>query len=375
MSDSDDLVVEGELVEEDRLPAVPQGAALVRPAVKDDPDAWLPDEVQEDIEAGIADSTNTAYQRDFAEYTAWCLTVGRRAVPAAPQTVSHYISHLTRTPRARTGRPYSPSTMERIIASIRTMHSAAGVQPPETKGARKVVAGYRRKLSEADSEQARARKTSPAVPAVLEKALSVVDRTTLKGKRDAAILLLGFACAARASELILLNVESVTEPAELEGVGVRVRIYRVKIKKWQNLTVKFGSSPETCPVRATREYLDALAAEEHTSGPLFVRIDRHGYLNPPIYRAGVQIGDPTGRLTIDAISDVVELSMAAVGMSGRWRSHSLRRGFATAALMAKADPIHTSRHGGWADGSKSFQGYVEEADGLDERNPLTNIGL
>jgi len=370
-----DEVVEAELVEDDHLPAVRQDAALVRPDAKADPDAWLPEEVREDIEAGIADSTNKAYQRDFAEYTAWCLTVGRRAVPAAPQTVSHYISHLTRTPRPRTGRPYSPSTMERIIASIRTMHSAAGVQPPETKGARKVVAGYRRRLSEADATQARARKTSPAVPAVLKKALSVVDRTTLKGQRDAAILLLGFACAARAVELTLLNVESVTEPAEVEGIGVRVRIYRKKLKKWQNVTVRYGSQPETCPVRAVRAYLDALAVEGHTRGPLFVRVDRWGYLAPPSYRGGEQVGDPEGRLTTDAISDVVELSMAAIGMSGRWRSHSLRRGFATAALMAKADPIHTSRHGGWADGSKAFQGYVEEADGLDERNPLAGIGL
>lgn len=375
MNEDGTEVVEAELVEDERLPATGKGAALVPPDAKNDPDAWLPEEVREDIEAGIAASTSTAYQRDFAEYTAWCRTVGRRAMPAAPQTVSHYISHLTRTPRPRTGRPYSPSTMERIIASIRTMHSAAGVQPPETKGARKVVAGYRRKLSAADSAQARARKTSPAVPAVLQKALSVVDRTTLKGKRDAAILLLGFACAARAVELTLLNVESVTEPAELQGVGIRVRIYRVKNKKWQNVTVKYGSAPQTCPVSATREYLEALAGQEHTSGPLFMRIDRWGYLNPPIYRGGVQVGDPTGRVTVDAISDVVELSMAAVGMSGRWRSHSLRRGFVTAALMAKADPIHTSRHGGWADGSKAFQGYVEEADGLDERNPLTNIGL
>ncbi|MFF6844676.1 integrase [Streptomyces tanashiensis] len=370
-----DEVVDGELLEDDRLPAVLRGAAAVRPDAGADPDAWLPAEVQEDIEAGIADSTDKAYKRDFAEYTAWCATTGRRPLPAAPQTVSHYISHLTRTPRVRTGRPYSPSTLDRIIASIRTMHSAAGVQPPETKGARKVVDGYRRRLSEADAGQARASKTSPAVPSVLRKALSVVDRTTLKGQRDAAILLLGFACAARAVELTLLNVESVTEPEEVRGIGIRVRIYRKKIKAWQPVTVKYGQAPETCPVLAVRTYLTSLAAEGHTSGPLFLRIDRWGYLAPPIYRGGVQVGDPDGRLTTDAISDVVELSMAAVGMSGRWRSHSLRRGFATAALMAKADPIHTSRHGGWADGSKAFQGYVEEADGLDERNPLTAIGL
>jgi integrase len=371
----DEDVVDAELVDDDRLPAIPEDRAPAVPAAEEDPDAWLPAEVEEDIGAGIADSTDDAYKRDFAEYVAWCQEVGRRPMPAAPQTVSHYVSHLTRTPRKRTGRPYSPSTLERIIASIRTMHSAAGVQPPETKGARKVVAGYKRRLSDADDARARPRKTSPALPSVLATALSVVDRSTLKGKRDAAMLLLGFACAARAVELAGLNVESVTEPEEVRGIGVRVRLYRKKVKKWQDVTVKYGKQEETCPVLAIRTYLEALAAEGHTRGPLFLRIDRWGYLAPPIYRGGRQVGDPTGRMTTDAISDVVELAMAAVGMGGRWRSHSLRRGFATAALVAKADPIHTSRHGGWADGSKAFQGYVAEADGLDDRNPLTEIGL
>jgi site-specific recombinase XerD len=366
-------LVDAELVD-DHLPAL-RGAAAGLALPPADPDAWLPPDAEEDAKAGIADSTNTAYTRDFRDYVLWCKKVGRRPIPAAPQTVTHYISHLTRTPREKTGRPYSPSTLERIIASIRTTHSAAGHQPPETKGARKVVAGYRKRLSDADDARARANKTSPALPSVLARALSVIDRTTLKGKRDAAILLAGFACAARAVELHMLNVASVTEPDEVRGIGLRVRIYRKKVKKWQNVTVKYGQDEATCPVRALRAYLTALAAEGHTEGPLFMRIDRWGYLAAPVYRGGRQIGDPSGRMTTEAISDVVEKSMAAIGMAGRWRSHSLRRGFATAALLAGADPIHTSRHGGWADGSKAFQGYVEEADGLGDDNPLTNIGL
>lgn len=373
MTEHDPEVVEAELVD-DRLPAIRDTAqALALPPA--DPDAWLPPEAEEDAKAGIADSTNTAYARDFRDYVIWCRTVSRRPIPAAPQTVTHYISHLTRTPRPATGRPYSPSSLDRIISSIRTTHSAAGHQPPETKGARKVVAGYRARLSEAEDARGRANKTSPALPSVLARALSVVDRTTLKGKRDAAILLTGFACAARASELRLLNVASVTEPDEVRGIGVRVRVYRKKTKKWQNVTVKYGQDQATCPVHALRTYLDGLATEDHTAGPLFMRIDRWGYLGAPMFRGGVQIGDPTGRITGEAISDVVEKSMAAIGMAGRWRSHSLRRGFATAALMSGADPIHTSRHGGWADGSKAFQGYVDEADGLGKENPLTNIGL
>jgi integrase len=296
-------------------------------------------------------------------------------MPAAAQSVIHYISELTRTPREKTRRPYSPATLERIIAAIRTQHAARNQPIPETKGARKVVAGYRKRLAEANDPAAQPRKASAALPAVLARALGHLDRDTLKGKRDAALLLLGFACAARASELVALDIGSVTEPAEVEDIGVKVRIYRKKIKKWQSLTIKYGANPATCPVRAVRALVAALAHEGHTAGPLFVRIDRWGYLAPPMFRDGKPIGDPSGRMTTEAASDVVELAMARIGQAGRWRSHSLRRGFVNAANQAKADPLHTSRHGGWADKSKAFQGYQDEDEGLGDKNPLTNIGL
>ncbi|MEU4986430.1 hypothetical protein [Streptomyces sp. NPDC021969] len=128
--------------------------------------------------------------------------------------------------------------------------------------------------------------------------------------------------------------------------------------------MKYGQDKDTCPVHAARTYLAALAAEGHTAGPLYMRIDRWGYLAPPVYRGGQEIGDPTGRLATEAISDVVEKSMAVIGMSGRRRSHSLRRGFATAASIAGADPVRAVRHGGWADNSTAYQGYVQEASGL-----------
>ena len=138
MSKHDDEV-EGELVEGDLLPAIPEDhTPAVLPAAKD-PDAWLPPEVQDDIAASIADSTNDAYRRDFREFVIWCQSVGRRPMPAAPETVSHYLSHLTREPRKKTGQPYGPATLDRIISSIRTTHSAAGYQPPVTKVARSMT--------------------------------------------------------------------------------------------------------------------------------------------------------------------------------------------------------------------------------------------
>src|SRR4051812_1656549 len=170
MSEPDpDEVVDAELV--DNLPAIPEDRTPAVPLADDDPDAWLSPEAQEDVQAGIPEETTKAYQGDMDRFAEWCATVGRRALPAAPQTVTEYLSYLKRTPRERTGRPYGPKTMDRITAPIRPPPRAAGYHPPDPMGARKVVAGYREALSLAQDPAAQPRKASPADRAVLRAAL------------------------------------------------------------------------------------------------------------------------------------------------------------------------------------------------------------
>ena len=369
MTEHDPEVVDAELVD-DHLPALREHAPLV-PGSADDPDAWLPPEAQEDVAAGIADATRTAYEGHFKEFAAWCATVGRRPLPAAPETVSHYVSHLTRTPREKTGRPYGPATLDGIIAAIRTVHRDRKQPVPETKGARQVVTGYRKRLSEAKSPAARPNRATPAKRDVLRQAVRTLDRTTLVGKRDAALLLLGHACATRGGELVLCDIESITPDPEDRGIFVKV--YRKKLKRWQDVDVFYDEDPELCAVRATDDLIDALADEGHTTGPLFLRMDRWGYLAPPMQRAGQPIGDPSGRMTLEAASEIVQRAMARAGQPGRWRSHSLRRGFVNSARAAGADIVDIGRHGGWADGSKALLGYIEEADAFSKRNPLAQI--
>lgn len=329
------------------------------------------------VEAGIPDSTRRAYSSDYRQFGEWCATNGFAALPADPETVTEYVTHLIATPRERTGKPYSPASIERVIASIRTAHKAAGILPPETKGTRKVLAGYKAALSESDSDADRARaqanRVGAAVPSVLRQFVAALDRDTLKGKRDAALLLLGHAIAGRASELVSLNIASVE--VDSEGRGIAVKVYRKKVKKWTTPKVMFGSNPATCPVRATLALIKALADEGRTEGPLFVRLDRHSHLAPPITRHGKTIGDPTGRMTAEAAADIVEQAADTAKVEGRWRSHSMRRGFVTAARAAGKDLVDIGRHGGWADGSKALLAYIEEGDGWDDRNPLVGIGL
>ncbi|MGW1980785.1 tyrosine-type recombinase/integrase [Streptomyces sp. NPDC001889] len=320
------------------------------------------------VEAGRSDSTRRAYREDRAAYLAWCAGHGLAPLPASPEQLIEYATHLTTAPRPRTGRPSAPSSISRALSAISTLHAETGLPRPETSGARRVLTGYRDQLARAKDPAARPRKASPAIPAVLREMLAALDRTTLPGMRDAALLLLGYASAARASELVALDIGDVTETPE----GLDIPIYRHKIKAFTDTAIPYGSNPGTCPVRAVRALITALAEQERSTGPLFVRIDRHGRIAPPMYRRGIQIGDPSGRMTPDAASDLVQRLGAAADLDGRWRSHSLRRGFVTASHRAGHDMTRIGRHGGWADGSSALHGYIEDGDRWDD-NPVSGL--
>ncbi|MFI1294390.1 tyrosine-type recombinase/integrase [Streptomyces sp. NPDC020792] len=331
------------------------------------PSRQLTPAARQAVADGIPASTRRAYSADLAVFTAWCASVGRRPLPATPETVTEYAAHLTLTPSPRTGRPLAHSSIERALAAIRTAHQAANLPTPQTKGARKVLAGYRERLALTRDPVARPRRAAPATPDALRAMLAALDRTTLAGKRDAA-LLLGYACAARVSELAALDRADVVETED----GLVVSVYRRKLKRHDEVAVPYGANPATCPVRAARALLAALDTEGRIAGPLFVRIDRHRRIVPPMTRHGRPIGDPAGRITPTAAAAVVTRAAQAAGFEGKWTGHSLRRGFATAARRAGHTLERIGRHGGWADGSRALLGYLEEGDRW-ERNPVAGL--
>jgi integrase len=98
--------------------------------------------------------------------------------------------------------------------------------------------------------------------------LRPADRTTLVGKRNAALVLLGFATAARVSELVALDISTAVETEH----GHDVTLYRKKVRKHTTNAILYGTDPATCPVRALRAYLAALTARGRTDGPLFERL-------------------------------------------------------------------------------------------------------
>ena len=110
----------------------------------------------------------------------------------------------------------------------------------------------------------------------------------LRGARDRALLLEGFAGGFRRSELAALLVEDL----ETTPDGLIVRLGRSKTDQegqGRPVALPYGSDPETCPVRALRSWLDKAGI---TAGPVFRAIDRRGRSVPGIACADA---DPTGR--------------------------------------------------------------------------------
>ncbi|MFD9496869.1 tyrosine-type recombinase/integrase [Streptomyces sp. NPDC060005] len=355
-------VVDAQLVDDESA-----GALEV---VHSDRDRHLSPETIAAIQASVAESTRRAYGSDRAAFSTWCAAEDRTTVPASGETMAEWVRHLTVTPRERTGRPAGPSTIERAMSAVSSWHEEQGRPKPNMRGARAVLNAYKDQLAVDKAEAAQARQATAALPPQIRAMLADVDRTTLAGMRNAALVLIGFATAARVSELAALDLAAATETDH----GYDVTLYRKKVRKHTPNPILYGTDPATCPVRALRAYLAALAAAGRTDGPLFVRIDRWDRIAPPLTRRGHPIGDPSGRMTAEAAAEVIERLAVAANLSGDWSGHSLRRGFATAARAAGHDPLEIARAGGWVDGSRVLARYMDDVDRV-KNSPLIGIGL
>jgi site-specific recombinase XerD len=167
-----------------------------------------------------AAATRRAYRSDFALFRCWCETKRLPALPASPEAVAAFLA-------VEANRGAKVATISRRLAAIRYAHKLAGHEPPTNSEAVKAtLRGIRRTAGSAP-----ARKT----PATADKLVAMVAKagTDLKGLRDRALLLLGFAGAFRRSELVALSI------ADLEfcAGGLRVIIRKSKTDRKRRTSV------------------------------------------------------------------------------------------------------------------------------------------
>ena len=307
--------------------------------------ARLTSQARSYILSAKSEATLRAYRADWRHFEEWCRQKGFSALPASPDTVAFYLGETAATHR--------PSTLTRRLTSINKVHRAAGHPAPalaEHLSVGETLKGIRRVHG-----------TEPAAkhPLFTGDLRAMVD--TLPpgpiGIRDRALLLVGFAGAFRRSELAGITVENVQETKE----GILIRIPRSKTDpegKGREAAIPYGSTPETCPVRACRDWI---AAGKLGSGPLFRRIDRHGHINE---RA----------LHKDSIGSIVKRAALAAGLDPKiYAGHSLRAGFCTQAYMNGAREFDIMRQTGHRS-LDTLRKYIR-GRGLFRDNAAAKLGL
>ena len=281
-------------------------------------------------DAEKASSTRRAYRSDVAIFAAWCASRGLEPMPATPGAVAAFLS-------AEAEGGAKASTLGRRCAAIRWAHEAAGHRSPtQDRAVASVMKGIRRTIGAAKDQKAAA--TADRIAGMLA---TIPD--TLGGKRDRALLALGFSGAFRRSELVALTVADLEETAE----GLRVTVRRSKTdQEGQGAVIAIPRGARLRVPDAVRAWLDAAGIVD---GPVFRSVNRHG-------RVGA------AALTDKVVALVVKRYAEAAGLVvADFSGHSLRAGFLTSAADAGASifkMMDVSRH-------KSvdvLRGYVRRAE-------------
>lgn len=323
------------------LPPVPTPNAVLAPAAI--APAELVEQARAYIEQSQATNTRRAYRSDWADFAAWCEARGVPALPASPETLTLYL-----TDRAQSCKP---STLQRRLVAINLAHRTADLPSP-TKAApvREAWKGIQR--THGTAQEGKAAILTPDLKAML----GTFDRNTLLGKRDAALLLVGFAGAFRRSELVGLNREDLA--LSLEGVTITLRRSKTdQAGEGQKVAIHYGQ-PATCPVRALQAWLSAASI---TEGPLFRSVNRHGQVQ-------------AARLSDKAVALVVKRCAEAAGLDpAQYAGHSLRAGLVTSAAIAGAAErsiMKQTRHRS----ERMVRKYIRDAD-LFRDNVSAQVGL
>jgi site-specific recombinase XerD len=303
--------------------------------------AGLDERVHAYTEAAHAENTRRAYRSDWAGFEAWCAEHGEVAMPANSSTLARYLAFL-----ADSGK--KASTIRRARVAVGLAHGWAGeVRPDKDVTIRTVERGIAR------THGAREEGAEALMASDLPKLVKAF-RGGPRDDRDRAVILLGFAGAFRASELVGLNIEQL----EFNASGLRIFVARSKedqTGKGAFVDVPRGESEVTCSVRAVSAWLGRVG---RNAGPLF-RVVRGTVIEHE-------------RMHVGAVGRAVQRTCTKAGLEGDYSAHSLRVGLATSAHMAGASVTAIQRHGRWLD-RRSVERYFRPEPMYGAANPARGL--
>ena len=215
-----------------------------------------------------SENTLKAYTKDWAHFARWCRMRGADPLPSSSQLIGLYIADLA----APSGKApaLSASSIERRLSGLTWGYAQRGERlDRKDRHIASVLAGIRRKHARPPAQK------EAILPEDLRDMLATLPHD-LRGLRDRAILLIGFAGGLRRSEIVSLDHGKDDTPdsggwVEILEDGVLLTL-RGKTG-WREVEIARGSSDQTCPVHALTQWLHYARID---FGPIFVATSRNG---------------------------------------------------------------------------------------------------
>ncbi|CUX57078.1 MULTISPECIES: tyrosine-type recombinase/integrase [Agrobacterium] len=285
--------------------------------------ASLADRARGYVEAASSANTRKAYAADWKHFSEWCRRSNLAPLPPHPQTVGLYITACASGTVDRSAKANSVSTIERRLSSLGWNYAQRGLSlDRKDRHIATVMAGIRN--SHAKPPVQKEAVMAEDIIAMVE----TLDRGSLRGLRDRAMLLIGFAGGLRRSEIVGLDLKAdQTEDGrgwiEILDNGMLITL-RGKTG-WREVEVGRGSADATCPVAAIETWIR------------FAKLG-HGALFRRVTGQGKAVGSE--RLNDKEVARLVKQTAMAAGVRGdlseiervfKFSGHSLRAGLASSA--------------------------------------------
>ncbi|MFI2428439.1 tyrosine-type recombinase/integrase [Streptomyces sp. NPDC018955] len=317
---------------------------------------------------------NTQINRDTtrARFAAWCEEEGRVARPSTTTAnVLAYFDHLMERGK-EDGSRYSPDTLLAYLPRIVSWYPKG--ERPDASVVRDAIEDYR--LEDYVTAGGEREQAAGLTLAYLVRILAEIDETTRIGRRDAALLVIGYGKLARAIETADLLVKNV----RVTDKGVWVFSAKTKTRrkgkgKWR--FIRDRADLQT--VRRVRAWLADLR-ELGADAPAL-----------PLFRALTVTGGLKGRgnatvrglhLSGRAVNEIVKKRAREAGVEYinglKVTSHSLRAGPNTDMKRAKVPLSDRNEAGDWgARSTLSDTEYDRPDDTVDveEKDPLDAVPL
>src|SRR5271165_3752152 len=215
--------------------------------------------------AATSQNTNRAYAADWRHYCAWARRQNLPALPPDPQVLGLYIAACA-SGAAGPKPKNSVGTIERRLSALMWSFAQRG-EPMDRKDRHvaTVLAGIRRTQGRPPEQK------EAILPEDLLAMIAALDLGDLRGLRDRAILLIGFAGGLRRSEIIGLDSrrEDGFSGGWIEFFDDGLLLTLRGKTGWREVEIGRGSSEATCPVAALETWLKFARI---SIGPVFRRV-------------------------------------------------------------------------------------------------------